>query len=51
VLLGQRLKPYADLRIWSIHMWIWKENPSGLFADWNPRVQCPANAPASTMSH
>ena len=43
-LLGQQLKPYSDLRIWSIHMWVWKENPSGLFADWNPRVQCPAAA-------
>lgn len=44
VLLGQPLKPYPDLRIWSVHMWIWKENPSGLFADWNPTVQCPAAA-------
>lgn len=50
VFLGQTLKRYDDLRIWSIHMWIWKKNPSGLFADWNPAVHCPAGA-AATMSH
>ncbi|MBN1246734.1 MAG: hypothetical protein JXC32_03710 [Anaerolineae bacterium] len=24
------------------HVWIWHRNPSGMFADWNPRVTCPA---------
>jgi len=23
------------------HAWIWKQNPSGMFADWNPDVTCP----------
>jgi hypothetical protein len=23
-----------------LHVWIWKHNPSGTFADWNPRVGC-----------
>jgi hypothetical protein len=23
------------------HAWIWKRNPSGMFADWNPLVTCP----------
>lgn len=23
------------------HAWIWKKNPSGTFADWNPNVTCP----------
>jgi hypothetical protein len=23
-----------------LHVWIWKHNPSGTFADWNPRVTC-----------
>lgn len=22
------------------HAWIWKENPAGMFADWNPDVSC-----------
>jgi hypothetical protein len=24
-----------------LHLWLWKHNPSGLFAMWNPRVHCP----------
>jgi hypothetical protein len=26
---------------YDLHAWIWKDNPSGLFADWNPTVKCP----------
>lgn len=26
---------------WALHVWAWKNNPNGLFADWNPRVDCP----------
>ena len=29
--------------LWALHVWIWKNNPSGMFADWNPTVSC-ANA-------
>ena len=29
------LPPY-----YSLHAWIWKHNPSGMFEDWNPRVSC-----------
>jgi hypothetical protein len=25
---------------WSLHVWIWKDNPSGLFAAFNPDVSC-----------
>jgi hypothetical protein len=25
----------------ALHAWIWKFNPSGTFAMWNPRVSCP----------
>ena len=25
---------------YDLHAWIWKENPAGLFAQFNPRVQC-----------
>ncbi len=38
---GQNLKPSEELRIWYLHVWAWKQNPSGLFADWNPSVRCP----------
>jgi hypothetical protein len=25
---------------YELHVWAWKDNPSGVFADWNPRVSC-----------
>src|SRR5215217_1952479 len=25
---------------YSLHAWIWKPNPSGIFYAWNPRVEC-----------
>jgi len=39
-IMGQALKRSAELKIWYLHVWIWNENPSGLFADWNPNVRC-----------
>jgi hypothetical protein len=37
--------------LWALHVWLWENNPSGLYAAWNPRVSCD-NAPASTaMAH
>jgi hypothetical protein len=39
-IMGQKLKPAPSLRLWYLHVWVWLENPSGLFADWNPRVKC-----------
>ncbi|MGH2385699.1 MAG: hypothetical protein ACRDGB_11715, partial [Candidatus Limnocylindria bacterium] len=26
---------------YALHAWIWKENPSGLYAGFNPEVTCP----------
>ena len=26
---------------YSLHAWVWKHNPAGTFAMWNPRVTCP----------
>lgn len=26
---------------WSLHVWVWKPNPSGTFAMFNPDVHCP----------
>jgi hypothetical protein len=40
-IMGQNLKRADSLGIWYLHVWIWEPNPSGLFADWNPRVACP----------
>jgi hypothetical protein len=27
---------------YSLHAWIWKHNPDGTFAMWNPTVHCPS---------
>ncbi len=27
---------------YGLHVWLWKRNPSGTFADWNPNVLCPS---------
>jgi hypothetical protein len=29
------------LHHYDLHAWLWKENPSGIFAPTNPRVKCP----------
>ena len=31
-----------ELKLWYLHAWVWRDNPTGLFSDWNPNVQCPA---------
>ena len=43
-LMGQKLKHEDNLKIWYLHVWAWTENRDGLFADFNPDVQCPAGA-------
>ena len=25
---------------YELHVWAWRDNPSGVFVDWNPRVSC-----------
>ena len=25
---------------YEIHVWAWRDNPNGVFVDWNPRVSC-----------
>ena len=41
-LLGRQLTLNA-FGLWALHAWIWKDNPSGIFADWNPKVSCPGS--------
>jgi hypothetical protein len=42
--MGQRLKHEDNLKIWYLHVWAWSENANGVFADFNPSVQCPDSA-------
>jgi hypothetical protein len=39
-LMGQQLRREENQGIWYLHAWIWEPNPSGIFADWNPRAKC-----------
>ena len=39
-IMGQKLKRADKLGIWYLHVWTWEPSPSGIFADWNPRVKC-----------
>jgi hypothetical protein len=45
--LGQQLKYKTTVGTtpvdpyWEVHAWVWYNNPSGVFADWNPRISCP----------
>jgi hypothetical protein len=40
-LFGQHFHLNENLGVYALHAWIWKNNPAGLFADWNPNVTCP----------
>lgn len=36
---------YGLPAFYELHVWAWKHNPAGTFADWNPRVSCDAYNP------
>jgi hypothetical protein len=40
VLFGQQFKQNDVFQLWGLHAWVWANNPSGMFADWNPNVTC-----------
>jgi hypothetical protein len=31
---------YGMPSFYELHVWAWKTNPNGVFADWNPNVSC-----------
>lgn len=39
-LFGQHMHFNAPAGLWALHVWLWRHNPSGMFADWNPKVSC-----------
>lgn len=45
-LFGQRFHQHPVLPLWILHTWIWKDNPAGMFEDFNPKVRlCPDGVP------
>jgi hypothetical protein len=46
-LFGEEFHYNPDLGVWALHAWIWRDNPDGMFADFNPEVAaCPEPLPA-----
>jgi hypothetical protein len=39
--LGQSFHLDESLGMYVLHAWVWKNNPAGMFEDWNPDVSCP----------
>jgi hypothetical protein len=40
--LGASFQPEDEFGVWGLHIWLWRQNPEGLFAESNPRVSCAA---------
>ncbi|MFF7974528.1 hypothetical protein [Streptomyces sp. NPDC007905] len=38
-------------RHYDLHVWLYKKNPSGLFAQWNPTVKCPSSTMQGMSGH
>jgi hypothetical protein len=51
VLFGQPFAQNDVFQLWGLHAWVWKENPSGMFAPWNPNVTCAHTTDIAAMVH
>jgi hypothetical protein len=49
VLFGQQFKQNDTFQLWGLHVWAWKTNASGLYADWNPQVNCSNTTDVATI--
>jgi len=50
-LFNQDFQKVDSFGLWGLHAWVWKENPSGMFAAWNPTVNCDNTTAVASMSH
>lgn len=39
-LMGHQFHLNPSLDAYVLHIWVWENNPSGMFEDWNPKVSC-----------
>lgn len=49
-LFGRDFHYNPVFEVWVLHVWAWRHNPQGMFADWNPTVSC-AHAPHDAGNH
>lgn len=40
ILFGREFRRNHTFDLWALHAWVWRDNPSGVFSDWNPDVSC-----------
>jgi hypothetical protein len=41
-LFGLQFHRNEAFQLWVLHVWLYRDNPSGIFSDWNPTVSCAA---------
>jgi hypothetical protein len=41
-LFGLQFHRNEAFQLWVLHVWAYRNNPSGMFTDWNPTVSCAA---------
>lgn len=39
-LLGQEFAPVPEFGVWGLHIWVGRQNSSGIFSAWNQKVSC-----------
>jgi hypothetical protein len=39
-IFGETFGYNAALGVYSLHAWVWRPNPSGMFSSWNPKLSC-----------
>jgi len=39
-LMGHQFHLNSALNVYVLHIWVWQNNPSGMFEDWNPNIAC-----------
>jgi hypothetical protein len=44
-LYGQTFSRNETFQVWALHVWVWRDNPGGVFSDWNPKVACSRTNP------
>jgi hypothetical protein len=42
---------YRIPAFYELHVWAWKQNPNGMFTDWNPRVSCEDFSEGAAAAH
>jgi hypothetical protein len=38
--LGRSFHLNPALGVYVLHVWLWRNNPAGIFEDWNPQITC-----------